>query len=253
MKKKNINFHFKKLDYLYAILVLLLSWWGLSMMINNSAFPPPHQAIKSLLESLSDNLLLHLGISLYRVLTSLTIATLLGIPLGLILGKNSSLDSFVAPMIYLTYPIPKVVFMPILFILLGIGDLSKIVLISLIVFYQILVTTRDAAKNLKQEYLLSVKSLGANSWELYWHVYLPGCLPSILTALRLGLGTAMAVLFLVETYATQKGIGYFIMESLSRMAYDEMFAGIIAMGSMGFVLYLGLDLAEKRLCRWVKP
>ena len=253
MKKKNINFHFKKLDYLYAILVLLLSWWGLSMMINNSAFPPPHQAIKSLLESLSDNLLLHLGISLYRVLTSLTIATLLGIPLGLILGKNSSLDSFFAPMIYLTYPIPKVVFMPILFILLGIGDLSKIVLISLIVFYQILVTTRDAAKNLKQEYLLSVKSLGANSWELYWHVYLPGCLPSILTALRLGLGTAMAVLFLVETYATQKGIGYFIMESLSRMAYDEMFAGIIAMGSMGFVLYLGLDLAEKRLCRWVKP
>jgi len=253
MKKKNINFHFKKLDYLYAILVLLLSWWGLSMMINNSAFPPPHQAIKSLLESLSDNLLLHLGISLYRVLTSLTIATLLGIPLGLILGKNSSLDSFFAPMIYLTYPIPKVVFMPILFILLGIGDLSKIVLISLIVFYQILVTTRDAAKNLKQEYLLSIKSLGANSWELYWHVYLPGCLPSILTALRLGLGTAMAVLFLVETYATQKGIGYFIMESLSRMAYDEMFAGIIAMGSMGFVLYLGLDLAEKRLCRWVKP
>lgn len=252
MEKKKLNTRFKKAEYLYVFLILLLSWWGLSLLINNSAFPPPHQAIKSLIENLSDNLLLHLGVSLYRVLTSLVIATLLGVPLGLILGKNSSLDQYAAPMIYLTYPIPKVVFMPILFILLGIGDLSKIVLITLIVFYQILVTTRDAARNLEEEYLLSVKSLGANSWELYWHVYLPGCLPSILTALRLGLGTAMAVLFLVETYATQQGIGYFIMESLSRMAYDDMFAGIIAMGTLGFILYLGLDLAEKKLCRWVK-
>lgn len=252
MKKQNLNSRFKKLEYLYVTFLLLLSWWVLSLLINNSAFPPPHHAIKSLIENLSDNLLIHLGVSLYRVLVSLLIATLLGVSMGLILGKNKSLDKFFAPMIYLTYPIPKVVFMPILFILLGIGDLSKIVLITLIVFYQILVTTRDAARNLEEEYLLSVKSLGANSWELYRHVYIPGCLPSILTALRLGLGTAMAVLFLVETYATQKGIGYFIMESLSRMAYDDMFAGIIAMGTLGFILYLGLDLAEKKLCSWVK-
>ncbi len=252
MIKWNRYTRLKRVEYIYASLLLLLFWWGLSLLINNTAFPPPHHAMKSLIEGLGDNLLVHLGVSLYRVLISLFIATLLGVSFGLILGKNRSLDNLVAPIIYLTYPIPKVVFMPILFILLGIGDLSKIVLITLIVFYQILVTTRDAARNLEEEYILSVKSLGANAWELYWHVYLPGCLPSILTALRLGLGTAMAVLFLVETYATQKGIGYFIMESLSRMAYDDMFAGIIAMGTLGFILYLGLDLAEKKLCRWVK-
>jgi len=178
MKKQNLNFRFKKLEYLYVILFLLFSWWGLSVLIHNPAFPPPHHALKSLMESISDQLLIHLGVSLYRVLVSLVIATWFGVTLGLILGKNRTLDHLVAPMIYLTYPIPKVVFMPILFILLGIGDLSKIVLITLIVFYQILVTTRDAARNLEEEYLLSVKSLGANSWELYWHVYLPGTLPS---------------------------------------------------------------------------
>ena len=252
MQKKNTNSLFKKIEYFYVTILLLASWWGLSLLINNPAFPPPHRAIISLIDSIQNDLMYHLGVSLYRVLVSLLIATLLGVPLGLILGKNKSLDRFIAPMIYLTYPIPKVVFMPILFILLGIGDLSKVVLITLIVFYQILVTTRDAARNLEEEYLLSVRSLGAKSWELYWHVYLPGTLPSILTSLRLGLGTAMAVLFLVETYATQVGIGYFIMDSLSRMAYDKMFAGIIAMGTLGFLLYLILDLAEKKLCNWVK-
>jgi NitT/TauT family transport system permease protein len=141
--------------------------------------------------------------------------------------------------------------MPVLLILLGIGNVSKIVLITLIVFYQILVTTRDAAKSLKKEYIMSVKSLGAKSLELYRHVYLPGCLPAILTSLRLGLGTAMAVLFLTETYATQKGIGYYIMNSLSSMSYQNMFAGIIAMGIMGFILYLFLDKIEKILCAWI--
>ena len=117
MKRQNTNTRFKKLEYLYVTLFLLLTWWGLSLLINNSAFPPPHLAFKSLIESLKEDLLIHLGVSLYRVIVSLVIATLLGVPLGLILGKNKSLDQLVAPMIYLTYPIPKVVFMPILFIL----------------------------------------------------------------------------------------------------------------------------------------
>jgi len=155
-------------------------------------------------------------------------------------------------MIYLTYPVPKVVLLPVFLIILGIGDVSKIVLITLIAFYLILVTTRDAAKNLERGYISSVQSLGAGSWDLYIHVFLPGCLPAILTSLRLGLGTAMAVLFLVETYATQEGIGFFIMDSMSRLNYEDMFAGIIGMGLMGFFLYLILDKVENLLCRWVK-
>ncbi|NLO96573.1 MAG: ABC transporter permease subunit, partial [Peptococcaceae bacterium] len=110
---------------------------------------------------------------------------------------------------------------------------------------------RDAARNLAKEYVLSVESLKANDWVIYWHVYFPACLPAILTSLRIGLGTALAVLFLVETYATREGIGFFIMDSWSSLAYDKMFAGIIVMGLMGFVLYLLLDGCERVFCRWV--
>lgn len=236
--------------YVVTIIFLLLGWWLLALVVDNSALPVPHQALISFVNGLTNGLLVHVGVSLYRVLISLGLSLILGVPLGLILGKNPQLDSYIAPGIYLIYPIPKVVLMPVLFVLLGIGDLSKIVLITLIVFFQVLVTTRDAARHLEEEYVISVASLGAGNWDLYVHVYFPGCLPEILTSLRLGLGTAMAVLFLTETYATQQGIGYFIMDALSRMAYADMFAGIIAMGLMGFLLYLVIDNAEKRICMW---
>lgn len=239
------------ISLLISVLILLVCWWLLALALKSPAVPSPFAAVKSFLSGLRGDLLLHLGISLYRVLVSLLLAALLGVPLGIFLGKNQAYDARISPMIYLTYPVPKVVFLPIFLILLGIGDLSKIVLITLITFYQILVTTRDAAKNMEKGYIASVRSLGAGSRDLYLHVYLPGCLPAILTSLRLGLGTALAVLFLTETYATQMGIGFFIMDSLSRMNYEEMFAGIIAMGLMGFFLYILLDKIEKKLCSWV--
>ncbi len=241
----------QKLTYtLIAIIILLASWHILSLLLRTPALPVPLVALQSFAQLLPDELMPHLAISFYRVALSLLIATVLGVPLGLYLGKNQNADEFSAPLIYMTYPIPKVVFLPILLILLGIGNLSKIVLITLVVFYLILVTTRDAARNLPKEYVLSVRSLRAGELELYRHVYFPACLPAILTSLRLGLGMAMSVLFLVETYATQEGIGYFIMNSWSSLAYEKMFAGIIAMGLMGFLLYLLLDACEKVLCSW---
>ncbi len=242
----------KTLPFISSVIILFAAWWLLSLGLKSPAVPPPPEALNSLWQSMQGDLPAHLAVSLYRILISMFLATVMAVPLGLILGNNPKMDNGAAPLIYLTYPIPKVVFMPILLILLGIGDVSKIVLITLVAFYQILVTTRDAAKNLDKEYVISVRSLGAGSWDLYRHVYLPGCLPSILTSLRLGLGIAMAVLFLAETYATQKGIGFFILNSMSRMNYEEMFAGIIAMGLMGFSLYLVLDLAEKKLCAWMR-
>lgn len=241
----------KTWSFLLSIATLLLLWWLLALLLDSPAVPQPPKAMLSFLVSIQGDLPVHLGVSLYRVLVSLFLATLMAVPLGIFLGKNPGIDTRVAPLLYITYPIPKVVFMPIFLIVLGIGDSSKILLITLITFYQILLTTRDAAKNMAKEYVYSVKSLGASSWDLYRHVYLPGCLPAILTSLRLGLGTALAVLFLAETYATQTGIGFFIMDALSRMNYEEMFAGIIAMGLMGFVLYVILDKTEKHLCSWI--
>lgn len=244
---------YKILYTIAAIFFLGAAWQVLAIILKTPAFPPPKEALITLIALLGSDLIPHLKVSFYRIGVSLVIATVLAVPLGLFLGKNRTVDQVSAPLIYLTFPIPKVVFLPILMILLGIGNISKIILITLVVFYQILVMTRDAARNVQREYVLSVKSLRATELELYHHVYFPACLPAIFTSLKIGLGSALAVLFLVETYATQEGIGYFIMNSWSSLAYDQMFAGIIAMSLMGFLLYLLFDACEKIMCPWVNP
>ncbi|HOV80601.1 MAG TPA: ABC transporter permease subunit, partial [Bacillota bacterium] len=126
-------------------------------------------------------------------------------------------------------------------------------LISVIVFFQILVTTRDAARQINKSMIDSVISLGAGELQIYRHVIYPSCLPKIMTSLRISLGTAIAVLFFSETVANRGGIGgigYYVMEAWARLEGKEMFAGIIAMGIMGFVLYLFLDWLEKKCCTW---
>lgn len=240
----------KSQSYVVAVGVVLILWWVFSVLINKPVLPTPGAALMEFYYQLQIGLAYHTWVSFYRISLSLLLALAIGIPLGILLGTHKSLDSYIAPMIYLTYPIPKIVFLPVLLILLGYGDSSKIFLITLIVFYQILVTTRDAARGIDPGLIMSVKSLGAGYWHLYFHVYFLGCLPEILTALRVALGTAIAVLFIAEAYATQEGLGYFIMDSMGRFNYSRMFAGIIGMALLGFFMYLVIDLIEKLLCRW---
>lgn len=190
-------------------------------------------------------------ISTYRVLTSILVGLALAVPLGLYIGRNTNIDKWLSPQLYLIYPIPKIALLPVIFAIFKIGDLSKIVLIVLIIFFQILITTRDAAKNIPENSILSVLSLGATPREIYSHVIIPSCLPEIFTAIRISLGTAISVLFFTESFATVEGLGYFIFEAWSRVNYPEMFAGIIAISLQGFVLFLLVDYLQRLICPWL--
>ena len=160
------------------------------------------------------------------------------------------LDTLFAPVLYLLYPIPKVVLLPILLVLLGLADAPKIVLISLTVFFQVLVAVRDAVRSVPEGALLSIRALGGGLLDEYRHVTIPATMPAVFTSLRIGVGTAIAVLFIAEAMAGSTGLGYFIMQSWSMVNYPRMFAGIIAMALLGVVLYAIFDLLERRLTRW---
>ena len=149
------------------------------------------------------------------------------------------------------YPIPKVVFVPVVLLLVGIGDLPKIVIIFIIRFFQVLVLVRDQAAALRPELIQSVRSLGAGRRALFRFVYLPASLPAVLTALRQSVGTAVAVLYVAELFATQKGLGYYIYYNGSTLFdYPAMYAGIVAMSLLGLGLYFTVDWLERRLCPW---
>jgi NitT/TauT family transport system permease protein len=169
------------------------------------------------------------------------------------MGQDPKLDSFLAPLLFLLYPVPKVVLLPVIVVLFGLGDFPKVLLITLIVFFQLAIVTRDAAKQLPEQYLLSGRSLGMSPSQLRRRVLLPACLPHAATSLRVGLGTAVSVLFFSETFASVSGLGYYIHDAMSQRDYPKMYAGILALALLGFLLYLLLSLLERRVSRWRRP
>jgi ABC-type nitrate/sulfonate/bicarbonate transport system permease component len=237
-------------DALIGLGMFLLLWQALAWIVHRPILPAPWQVLPVFFSLLRGELLYHLLASAGRVLAATLLAVLIATPIGLGLGQMRRLDRFFAPLIAIVYPIPKIVLLPVVYVLFGITDLSKVLLIALIMFFQILVVVRDEAANLRPELLLSVRSLGAGRRALFRYVYFPASLPAVLTALRISIGTAIAVLFIAEQSLTSYGLGYFIVvRTYQVLRYPEMYAGILAMGVLGLALYFLIDALERRVNR----
>lgn len=237
---------------LYGTMMIFLFWYILHIMLQSPVIPSPFAAVLNFITILPAVLLPHVLASLARIIAAAAFSLLLGLPLGLLTGMNSKADRLITPIVYILYPIPKVAFLPVLMILFGLGNASKIILISIIVIFQIIVTTRDGVHELGKEYFLSAESLDMSRAQLYRHIIIPAIMPKIITALRLTVGTGVAVLFFSENFATRYGIGYFIMNSWVVVNYVEMFSGILALSIMGLLLFKIIDKLESRFCAWMK-
>jgi NitT/TauT family transport system permease protein len=236
---------------MYAIIAFVLIWQLAAWLINRPILPAPGVVAQVFWVELSGGLTDHFLASLWRVVASTLLSIATAAPAGLLLGQYKRVNTLLSPLIYLVYPVPKVVFVPVLLLFLGLGDAPKIAIIFLILFFQILVLVRDQAAGLRPELIQSVRSLGAGRRALFRFVYLPASLPAILTALRQSVGTSVAVLYVAELYATQKGLGYYIyLNGSTLLNYPAMYAGIIAMSLLGLGLYFTVDWLERRLTPW---
>lgn len=234
-----------------SLFVLFLLWAIVALVVNLPILPTPWAVIYTFVLDLSHGLGWHILMSGWRIVVSLLIATAIGLPLGLVLGQSKRLNRLFRPFVYITYPIPKIALLPILILFLGIGEASKIFLLSLILLYQVLIIVRDASAGVQPELIHSVRSLGANKIQLLRYVYFPACLPAILTSLRISTGIVIAVLYVAESFATKSGLGYYIMDAWQALAYPQMYSAILALCLLGLILYFGFDSTEKRFCRWV--
>jgi ABC-type nitrate/sulfonate/bicarbonate transport system permease component len=241
-------------DAAVGVVAALIIWELLALLIARPVFPPPTQVLVVFAEQITGDLGWHLLVSSGRVIAAIGLSVLTAVPAGLGLGQIRALNRLFSPLIYIAHPIPKIVFLPVILVLFGSGDGSKVFLIALILFFQILVVVRDEAAELRPELILSVRSVGAGRRALFRYVYLPASLPAVLTALRVSVGTAIAVLFIAETYATSSGLGYYIIvESWGALRYAQMYAGVLAMSLLGLALYFAVDGLDRRLCPWREP
>ena len=236
---------------LYGSLIILLLWYILHLTISSSIIPSPVATVVELTRLVKGDLLLHVLYSFARIVAAITISIVLGVPLGLLTGMNKTADSVVSPIAYILYPLPKIAFLPVFMVLFGLGDITKIILITTIIFFQILLATRDGVKEIPAETALSVRSLGLNCQQTYIHLVLPSLLPKIISTLRVSIGISIAALFFSENFATRFGIGYFIMNCWVMADYVQMFAGILTLSIIGTVIFKGIDLLEKMVCPWI--
>jgi NitT/TauT family transport system permease protein len=237
------------LGYLIAIIIILMIWFLLAIAIDSPALPTPIATVPMLIKfagQLGPDFL----VSLYRVVIAMVLGTVIAMPLGLAIGRSPKLDGIFGPLLYILYPIPKIVFLPVLLVLMGIADAPKILLIAITIFFQVLVSVRDAAKEVPEQSIISMRSLGASRLDVFRHVVVPASLPELFTALRISSGTAVAILFFAEAFAGSTGLGYFIVDSWALLNYPRMFAGIIAMAILGVLLYEIFDIMERKLARW---
>jgi len=241
----------KRRDVLLAGIGLLVIWQLAAMVVNRSILPTPLLVLEVFFRELGKDLPLHFAASFWRVLAGVLLSVLTAVPAGLAVGGSKRLNRIFSPVIYLLYPIPKVVFVPVVLLFLGVGDLAKITVIFLILFFQIVVLVRDQAAGLAPQLLQSLRSLGAGRRALFRFIYLPASLPAILTALRQSVGTAVAVLYIAELFATRKGLGYYIYyQGSTLLDYPAMYAGVLAMSLLGLGLYFTVDWMERKLCPW---
>ena len=194
----------------------------------------------------------HAVASLRRIVIGTAIALFFGLLGGLLTGLSKRANKMLNPLLYLSYPVPKLALLPVVMIIFGIGENTKIVMIVLIIVFQLMISIRDSIRNINKENFYVLSSLGATRWQHIRHVVLPGILPDMLSALRVTVGIATSVLFVTETFGTDKGLGFFIVDAWMRIDYLTMYVGIVTLSIIGFLLFLIIDVADAVFCRWSK-
>ena len=236
--------------FIQGFLLLNVLWFLASVLMNTNVVPNPIDIYKNILNLVEDDIAIHIVYSLKRIAIGLALSLAVGIPIGIIMAYSKKVSKVLYPLVYLCYPIPKSVLLPVAMLIWGMRDASKIVIIFLIIVFQVIVAVRDSVANIEPTMYQVVKSAGASKWQVIRHVTMPAILPQLLTSVRISLGTAVSVLFFVEGYGTKYGLGYYILDAWSRINYVDMYLGIMVISLIGFALFVLIDFLYDKLCKW---
>ncbi|MCY6484746.1 ABC transporter permease [Clostridium aestuarii] len=241
---------YEKRNFLCAILLILILWQSSALIINKPIFPTPFNIMKYTMKNFSGEMALHLLYSLKRVVLGILFTLILGVPLAIIMGVYKKIDSVLLPIIYFNYPVPKIALLPIIMLMFGLGESTKIIMIFFITFFPMVVNIRDAVKNIPEEIYYPMYSLGASKFQIILEVIFPGIYSTILTSIRISIGTSISVLFFTENFGTKYGMGYFIMDSWMRVNYVQMYSGIVILSVIGLAMFIIIDILETIICPW---
>jgi NitT/TauT family transport system permease protein len=239
---------------LLALLGLLGIWQAAALILNTDSFPSALDGIRAIPAILSDRGdLINILASLRRMAIGLSLAVLVAIPLGLMMGRSRAVASFFNPLLMVIYPVPKAALMPVIMLWLGVGDVSKTLVIFLGVSLPIIYHSFQGAKAVEEKMLWSGAAMGMSAGQRMVRIVLPSALPEILTGCRTGLVLALITMVTSEMIARQSGAGNILFNALDMAQYDTVFAMIIIIGAMGIILDAAFEKLRGALVKWSEP
>jgi len=239
---------------LLACLGLLGIWQIGALVLNTDSFPTALDALRAVPSILGDKeSLVNILASLRRMAIGFGVGVAVSIPLGLMMGRSRAVASFFNPLLMITYPVPKAALMPIIMLWLGVGDLSKTLVIFLGVSLPVVFHSYQGARAVEEKMLWSGAAMGLSALQRMMRIVLPAALPEIMIGCRTGLVLALITMITSEMIARQSGAGNILFNALDMGQYDTVFAMIIIVGAMGIGLDAAFEQLRKRLVRWSEP
>jgi NitT/TauT family transport system permease protein len=239
---------------LLACIGLLCLWQIASTIMSTDSFPTALQAIRAIPSILGDReALVNIAASLRRMAIGLSLAVACAIPLGLMMGRIRGVASFFNPLLMVIYPVPKAALMPVIMLWLGVGDLSKTLVIFLGVSLPVIYHSFQGARAVEEKMLWSGAAMGLSAAQRMVQIVLPAALPEILTGCRTGLVLALITMVTSEMIARQSGAGNILFNALDMGQYDTVFAMIIVIGAMGIILDAAFEKLRGSLVKWAEP
>jgi NitT/TauT family transport system permease protein len=237
-----------------VVVVVALAVWELQVHTGRLSalfFPAPSAIALTLVRLLgSGELAAHLGATLSRLLLGFALGGLPGLILGLAMGWSRRLRVLIDPFIAAAHPIPKISVLPLIMIIFGIGEASKIVTVAVAVFFPILINTMAGVRHIAPLYFEVAQNYGASLLKVFTRVVMPGSLPLVLTGVRLALNVALLVNIAVELVAAQEGLGEMIWFAWETLRTEELYASLIVIAALGTGLNFLLQRLTARLVPW---
>lgn len=238
----------------YAAIAGILIVWEIAAQrdaVDSFLLPAFSSVISRIVQDLlSGELFVNAGLTLYRALTAFGIAGSVGIVLGILMARVSSIRWFFDPVVSIGLPAPKISLLPVFMLWFGLFDLAKIMMVAFSASFQIIATTWAATRSVEKELIWSARSLGATDRQLLWQVILPAALPQILTGLQIAMPICMIVVLVTEMVMGGQGLGYSMLKSSRFADSTGVFAGIFEIGLVGFMVIKSLELIRRRLLVW---
>jgi ABC-type nitrate/sulfonate/bicarbonate transport system permease component len=232
---------------------LLLAWELAAQLhfIDVRFFPAPSSIIRALvITAQSGELWENTTISLQRLVLGFLLGGIPALVLGIVMGLSRPLRAVFDPLISATYPIPKSSILPLILLIFGLGEMSKVVMVAIGVFYPIVINATAGVLQINKIYLDVGMSFRASRWDTFRTIALPGALPFIMTGVKLGAGLGLILIAIAEMVGAKSGIGYMIWSAWETFSVERMYVGLFVIAIIGFVMTLGLNELERWLIPW---